>query len=465
MTTIWIWIFALLTLITTSVARAQPNVVLIVIDDLGYADLGVYGSPDIITPHIDALARDGVRFTRAYVSSPICAPSRAGLITGRYQNRFGFEDNGGPDPEPAFGLPPSETTIAESLRCEGYRTAMIGKWDMGQRDGTRPLDHGFERFYGFLTGVNQHLRAADGENLVHGRSFPIYEGDRVVDEPEYLTDAFAREAVRFVEADQDRPFFLYLSFSAVHTPMQATPRYLDRFAHLAGERRVYAAMVSAIDDAVGRVRAACQRLDAGDGTLFFLISDNGGASGPGYARQSPASNAPLGGRKATFWEGGVRVPFIIAWPERIAASQILVHPVSSLDIHTTALSAAEIEFAGARPLDGHDLMPRMTGQCDVPPVRSLYWRYHDHAAIVRENWKLILFANGERQLFDLKTDVGETTNLVEKYPSRYERLRRELGAWEAGLAEPAWIRRKLDSRGRRLDIRLPIFEPAADPSR
>ncbi len=444
-------------------ADRPPNIVVILADDLGYADTGVQGCTDIPTPNMDAIAREGVRFTDAYVTCPICAPSRAGLLTGRYQQRFGFDDNGGPDPEANFGIPADQITMGEALRAAGYRTAVIGKWDVGLREELRPNNQGFDEFFGFLPGVNDYLPEHTG--ALPDRSAPIYRNTQVVNEPQYLTDAFGREAAAFIEQNADQPFLLYLPFNAVHTPLVATPQYLQRFEHLTPERQVYAAMVSAMDDAVGQVCAALRDADLEQNTLIFFLSDNGGASGRGAAHSSSADNHPLSGRKGTFWEGGIRVPFFVKWPAAIAPGQVLSQPVSALDILPTALAAAGATYSGKQPLDGVDLLPLMRGDSDKAPHEALFWRYHEHTAIRRGDWKLIVFADGKTQLFNLRNDIGETTNLAEQNPQRVAGLRRQLEAWKAELPPPAWVRRMIDENGKPQYISLPIDEPESDPTR
>lgn len=453
-------------------ADDRPNVVIILADDLGYADLGVHGCKDIPTPNIDSIAKGGARFTQAYASSPICSPTRAGLLTGRYQQRFGFEDNGGPDPEPAFGLPSTEVTIAENLRAAGYRTAIVGKWDVGIREERRPTRRGFDEFFGFLPGVNDYIRRDTSETagllgrpLVNGRSAAIYRNAEVIDESEYLTDAFGREAAEFVRRSKGQPFLLYVAFNAVHNPMSAPKEYEDRFAELPPDRRTYAAMVSAMDDAVGQIIQALNETGAAQNTLIIFLSDNGGASGRGFAASSPASNAPLGGRKGTFWEGGIRVPLLIAWPERIPEGATIDQVVSSLDIVPTALDAAQARHIGEQPLDGESLLPLMRGQTSRSPHDALFWRYHGHFAIREGNWKLIANEGRPVQLFDLGTDIGETKNLADARPEVVQRLRTRLDEWARELPEPAWVRRQVNTDGSVKFIPLPIYEPAADPTR
>jgi len=457
---------------TPAFAAERPNIVIILADEPGYAALGVHGCKDIPTPHIDSIAKGGVRFTQAYVTSPICSPTRAGLLTGRYQQRFGFEDNGGPDPEPAFGLPLTEATIAESLSAAGYRTAIAGKWDVGIRDDCRPTRRGFDEFFGFLPGVNDYIRRQASEStgllgrpLVNGRSAAIFRNSDIVDEPEYLTDAFGREAGEFVRRSKGQPFLLYVAFNAVHNPMSAPEKYENRFAELQPDRRIYAAMVSAMDDAVGEIIHALRDTGAAQNTVIVFLSDNGGASGRGFAASSPASNAPLGGRKGTFWEGGIRVPLFIAWPGRIPEGSTIDQLVSSLDIVPTALDAAQAQHVGKQPLDGKSLLPLVRGQTARSPHDALFWRYHDHFAIRQGDWKLIVNQGRPAQLFDLSTDIGETKNLADARPEVVQRLRARLHEWASELPEPAWVRRQIDPDGSVRFIPLPIYEPAADPTR
>ena len=290
----------------------QPNIVMIVGDDMGYADIGVHGSKDIPTPNIDALARGGVRFTDAYVTGPHCSPTRAGLLTGRYQQRFGHEVNMGADAGPNGGLPPSETTMADRLKAAGYRTALFGKWHLGSAAHLHPMSRGFDEFYGFLGGDHSYF-----ESTPNGAN-PLYDGRKRVEASGYLTDVLTDRAVAFIKREKSRPFFLYLAYNAVHTPMHAPEKYLARFNGIADEqRRTYAAMMS------GHGRR--HRPDAGrapgrrpgrEHALIFFFSDNGGPTMPGTTING-ATNTPLRGSKRQTWEGGIRVPFMIRWKGRL----------------------------------------------------------------------------------------------------------------------------------------------------
>ena len=312
---------ALLTLALASItfgARAQsrpPNIVVIVGDDMGYADLGAHGSQDMRTPNIDALARDGVRFTDAYVSGPYCSPTRAGFLTGRYPQRFGHEFNLGA-PHDEFGLPLGETTIADRLKTAGYRTAIFGKWHLGMGEKYQPLRRGFDEFFGFLAGAHTYINVGTGPNRLHEGTTPVesFEG--------YLTDALADRASAYIKQQAAGPFFLYLAFNAAHTPLQAPQKYLDRFAQIKDEqRRTYAAMVSAMDDGVGKVLGTLREQNLDQNTLVIFFNDNGGPTMEATTVNG-SSNAPLRGSKRTTWEGGIRVPFMMRWAGGLPAGRV-----------------------------------------------------------------------------------------------------------------------------------------------
>lgn len=429
----------------------RPNILLIVGDDMGYADIGVQGATDIQTPHIDSLARHGVRFTSGYVSGPYCSPTRAALLTGRYQQRYGHEFNPGPAQRAGedVGLPLTEKTLADHLKAAGYATGVVGKWHLGYHPQFHPQRRGFEHFFGFLGGAHSYLDAnADSAN-------PILRGTEPVDEPEYLTDAFRREAVAFVERYQEGPWFLFLSFNAVHTPMHATAPYLDRYQHIAEERRrTYAAMMAAMDDAVGAVLEKLRDLDLEEQTLIFFISDNGGPPVNG------SSNAPLRGYKAQTWEGGIRVPFLVQWKGRLPAGTTYDQPVIQLDVLPTALTAAGVEVKPEWKIDGVDLLPFLTGEKKGPPHQALYWRFGPQMAIRMGDWKLVKASErgaailegssdlGGAQLFNLATDMGEKNNLAAREPDQVKRLKAAWMEWNSGLEEPRWIPRRGAARRR-----------------
>lgn len=416
-------------------AADRPNIIVIVGDDMGYADLGVQGSSEIPTPHLDALAAAGVRFTHGYVSGPYCSPTRAGLLTGRYQTRFGHEFN----PNGANGLPLSETTLAQRMKSAGYVTGLVGKWHLGSEPEQRPLERGFDEFFGFLGGAHDYF-PKDGPDLMRG--------EQRVDESEYLTDALAREAVDFVERHRESPFFLYLAFNAVHTPMQADDARLEKFAGIANKRRrTYAAMMSAMDDAVGEVLAKVAEAGLEENTLVFFFSDNGGPTMQGVTVNG-SDNTPLRGSKRTTLEGGVRVPFFVKWPGRIPAGQTYDRAVIQLDVAPTVLAAAGVAVDPAWKFEGVDLLPHLAGQPGAAPHDALYWRFGDQFAIRQGDWKLVAYdaaADGGQgatpaKLYNLADDIGEQHDLSAEQPEKVRELQAAWDAWNKQNVPAKWGR-------------------------
>ena len=408
----------------------KPNVVVIISDDQGYADVGVHGCKDIPTPHLDSIARNGVRFTSGYVSCPVCSPTRAGLATARYQQRFGHEFNTGPPPgslREHVGLPLTEVTVADAMKAAGYVTGAVGKWHLGMRPKYHPFKRGFDEFFGFQHGGHSYLKLEpDGYN-------PIQRGDKPIDETEYLTDAFSREAVAFINRHKAKPFFLYLAYNAVHTPMEATAKYLDRFPNIKDrKRRIYAAMLAAMDDGIGRVLEALRDAGIEDDTLVFFLSDNGGPTGANASR-----NTPLKGAKGTMWEGGIRVPFFIQWKRRLPAGKTYDQPVIALDIFPTAVAAAGGTMPADRPIDGVNLLPYLEGENPGPPHAALFWRMGPRHAVRKGTWKLVQMA-AQPELYDLAADIGETTDLAAQKPGVLKDLADTYAAWDAQMAKPLW---------------------------
>jgi arylsulfatase A-like enzyme len=418
-----------------SAAAAQeakrPNVIVIVSDDQGYADVGVYGCKDIPTPNFDSLAKNGVRCTNGYVSGPYCSPTRAGLMTGRYQQRYGHEFNPGPAARaPAdFGLPLREVTLADRFKAAGYKTGLVGKWHLGYTEKFHPTRRGFDEFFGFLGGAHSYVDSqADKTN-------PIQRGTTAVDEKEYLTDAFTREAAAFIEKHQKEPFLLFLTYNAVHAPMQATDKYLKRFDKIADvKRKTYAAMLSAMDDGIGVVLERLRKCGLEENTLIFFISDNGGPP------VNSSSNGPLRGYKAQTFEGGIRVPFLVQWKGKLPAGKTFDQPVIQLDIFPTALAAANVKTpADALPLDGVNLLPYLTGENTRPPHDVLYWRFGPQLAIRQGNFKLVKGpGNSPMQLYDLAADIGEKDDLSAKMPDKVKELEAAWKKWDAQLVKPLW---------------------------
>ena len=408
----------------------KPNVIIIVADDLGYADVGFNGCTDIPTPNLDSLAQNGVRFAEGYVTCPICSPSRAGLLTGRYQQRFGHEFNPSLETEAeAFGMPLDQITIAAMLKNAEYATGMVGKWHLGLKPEYHPLRRGFQEFYGFLQGAHSYV------NLRKTDRYPILRGTEPIDEPEYLTDAFTREAVAFIDRHSTDPFFLYLTYNAVHTPMQAPQKYLDRFPNIAEtKRRTYAAMLSAMDDGIGAVLRKLRDNGLDQDTMIFFFSDNGG---PIYVNSS--SNLPLNGAKGTVYEGGIRVPFLFQWQRRLPRGTVYKNPVSTLDIFATVAAAAGAEVPRDRKMDGVNLMPYLLGWKRTQPHEILFWRVGDMNAVRKGNWKLARKGNALVFLFDLATDMGEQKNLAKERPDILRELNAAFKAWDAELVPPLWF--------------------------
>jgi arylsulfatase A-like enzyme len=407
----------------------KPNIVLIVADDLGYGELGIQGARDIPTPNIDRIAGQGVRFTNGYVSCPVCSPTRAGLMTGSYQQRFGHEFNPGPNEanDPSFGLPWSEVTLAERLKSLGYATGMVGKWHLGVRPELQPTRRGFDEFFGFLGGAHNYINPRRG-------SIQILRGTARIAEEAYLTDALAREAVDFIDRHKAEPFFLYLPFNAVHAPLQATRRYLERFPAIEDpKRRTFAAMLSAEDDAVGRVLSTIRESGLEEDTLIVYHSDNGGPT-----PQTSSSNLPLRGYKAQVLEGGIRVPFLMQWKGHLPAGKVYDSPVITLDIHPTTVAAAGGSIPAEAVVDGVDLIPFLTGTKTGRPHDHLFWRFGQQSAVRQGNWKLVRMGEREPQLFDLSKDVREMNDLSLAHPQKRAELEALFQAWNAELAEPRW---------------------------
>ncbi|MCB1069150.1 MAG: sulfatase-like hydrolase/transferase [Verrucomicrobia bacterium] len=420
----------------------KPNLVIILTDDQGYADVGFNGCTDIPTPHIDSIADLGGRFSNGYVTHPVCGPSRAALLTGRYQGRFGFNTNPSVDPDnPDVGIPHDQKNIAEVLSKVGYTSAVIGKWHMGSHPDHHPLSRGFDYFFGFLTGGHRYL---PGELTLNDLSevkqdwewykTRIMENRERVDIDDYLTDALTDAGVRFIRraAQSDKPFMLYLAYNAPHTPLQATEKYLSRFRDIRDEnRRIYAAMVSAVDDGVGRVLETLRDLGLEDNTIVAFLSDNGGA------RNNASRNTPLRGFKSDFFDGGLRVPFAMMWPGVIPPGLQYDKPVISLDLLGTIAGVTGAGIDPERPLDGVNLIPYLTGEQDGAPHQALYWRAPGPNQMATRKGELKLVANRDRlkdtyQLFDLGEDIAEQNDLQ---PERQDAKTELLEAWEAWNSE------------------------------
>ena len=406
----------------------KPNIIIILADDLGYEDVSCQGAKDLATPHIDRLSKDGVRFTEGYVSAPVCSPSRAGLLTGRYQQRFGHEFNTPVGRGPAVGLPVSEKTMGDRLRAAGYATGWVGKSHLGSSPQFHPLNRGFDEFFGFLASVHSYTPPHNNPKN------PVCRGFEAVVENEYLTDALTREAVSFMTRHKDEPFFLYVAYNAIHGPMEDPPaKYTDRFPQITDwAKLVHAGMVAALDDGVGAMLDKLNELGLENDTLVFFLSDNGGARGNG------SDNGMLSGVKGTLQEGGIRVPFLMQWKGRAPAGKVYREPVISLDICVTALGAAGVGEGGGAPLDGVDLVPFVAGQAQGSPHERLYWRMGAEYAIRQGKWKLLKTGDGPPRLFDVAGDVGERADVSGREAEVVKQLGEAYARWDAQLAKPLW---------------------------
>ncbi len=467
--------FVILLIASTAVfasAREQPNIIILFADDLGYGELSCQGNPEIPTPHIDSIANNGVRFTDGYVAGPNCSPSRAGLLTGRIPTRFGYEFNptGAINERPGIGLPTAEVTIAETLQNAGYTTGLIGKWHQGGTADFHPLRHGFDEFFGFMheghyfvpppyNGVTTMLRRktlpagfkgrwvgnkgliyADhmgGNEPDYDANNPITRGGQPLIETEYLTDAFTREAVDFIDRHDDKPFFLYLAYNAVHSPLQGADAYMEKFSHIEDiQRRIFAAMLANLDDSVGAVMKQLRESGLEENTIVFFLSDNGGPT-----RELTSSNAPLRGEKGTMYEGGLRVPFMVQWKGTIPPGQVFKKPVSSFDIFATA--AANGEGVTAPPqIEGVDLLPFLTGKDTGTPHETLYWRQGGKAGLRHGDWKLVRMGGRKApgkarwELYDLSRDLSEKNDLAQSNPGQLAELIELWKKMNSEMSEP-----------------------------
>ena len=424
-------------------AERKPNVLILLSDDQGYNDLGCQGSKDIPTPNIDSLAKNGVRCTQGYVSSCMCSPSRAGLLTGRSQSRFGHEINWeGRDDSGVRGLPLKERTLADHLKVAGYHTGCIGKWHLGDVAKFHPKARGFDEYFGHIGGSHDYFTAKGSKGATY--ALEGWDGKPFEFENGYLTEVNAKAAREFIHRSKDAPWFLYLAFNAPHGPVQATQKYLDRFPNIKTEpRRTYCAMVSALDDAVGEVLAQLRADGLEDNTLIFFLSDNGGP-----LERNGSLNTPLSGEKGHTHEGGIHVPYLVQWKAGLPAGKIFERPVSSLDISATALAIAGVEPPKERPLDGVDLIPFFTGKKSGDPHELLLWRMKarniwavrmgDWKLVAAHGWHDIPSSVGRPRLINLGSDPGELLDVSAQYPEKYAELKAAYAAWEKTLPEPLW---------------------------
>ena len=422
----------------------KPNLIVILADDLGYQDVGFNGCLDIPTPNIDRIAKNGIVLSNGYTTYSVCGPSRAGLMTGRYQQRFGFERNPQYQPhDPNMGLTKDEKTLASVLKGVGYKSGIIGKWHLGADISNHPLNRGFDEFFGHLGGGHRYFHeeltikdsyAAEGENESY-RTW-IMRNHQPEKTDEYLTDEFSNEAVSFIERNKNEPFFLYLAYNAPHGPLQATEKYLSRFENIPeGKRKTYAAMVSALDDGVGRVLDKLAELKLEENTIVFFLSDNGGPE-----TKNGSDNGPLRDGKSSVYEGGFRVPFAMQYKGTIDPGKYN-NPVSSLDIFATIAGLTQAPINKDKPLDGVNLIPYLKGERTQKPHETIYLRKFDQGrfAVRHGDHKLVILDNGNvRELYDVEKDLGETKNVIDQNPtieSEIEKLRLQ---WDRELIDPTF---------------------------
>ena len=459
--------------------QTRPNIIILFADDLGYGETGCQGNRQIPTPHIDSIARNGIRFTSGYVTASYCSTSRAGLLTGTFPTRFGYENNpiGAENEDERIGLPKQELTLAEHLQNAGYTTALIGKWHLGGHAKHHPYRRGFDEFFGFLheghyfvpppyRNVTTMLRRKRLPNGQLGRwispngmmvysthmgslepdydaNNPILRGGQPVFEEEYLTDAFTREAVSFIQRNRSQPFFLYLAYNAVHSPLQAPRAKMKQFAHIQDiHRRIFAGMLSRLDDSVGTILQQLEQLQLEQRTLLFFISDNGGPT-----KELTSSNLPLRGGKGDLYEGGIRVPFLMQWKGELPANLVIDVPVCTVDVFATAANVANAPLPRKHRIDGVNLIPYLKKEQQGNPHEVLFWRMNSKSAIRVGEWKLVRNGRKKQQnpweLYHITDDLREERDLYESEPDKREELLKTWNQWNAKMIAPLWTRKSL----------------------
>jgi arylsulfatase A len=428
----------------TTPAASRPNIIFILADDLGYGDLGCMGATDIKTPHIDRLAAEGVKFSDFYSNAPVCTPTRAGFMTGRWQQRIGLEFAFGymveqarrvagawiPEPDiHGLGLPLGETTIADRLKAASYVTGAFGKWHLGYRDEYNPTRRGFDEYFGELLGHADYY-----QHKYYDGTPALRDGMKPVKRDGYFTDLVNERAVKFVRDHAKHPFFLYVPHLAVHAPFQApdepaTP-FVTKDTMLHGSRAIYKAMLERVDRGVGEILAELDRQGIADNTLVVFSADNGG--------ERWSSNGPLFHHKATLWEGGIRVPCLMRWPAKLPRGRVTAQMGITMDLHATFLAAAGVAAPADKPLDGLDLIPLLTAPSgSASRERTFFWRMdrsnRKQRAIRAGKWKYLNDANTMDLLYDLEADIGERTNLGYRHPEVLARLKKSLADWEAEM--------------------------------
>ncbi|EWH09215.1 n-acetylgalactosamine-6-sulfatase [Catenovulum agarivorans DS-2] len=429
----------------------QPNIVLLFSDDAGYADFGFHGSKIMKTPNLDKIAQQGVLFTQGYVTDPTCGPSRAGLITGKYQQRFGYEENNVPGymskntgvDGDEMGIPTNEVTMGDYLKRLGYATAFYGKWHVGGADKFHPTKRGFDEFYGFRGGARSFwpytaTNKPPSKLDYMERGFGFYE-----EHEGYLTDVLADEAIDFIERKhkEQKPFFAFVSYNAVHTPMEATEEDLAQFPELTGNRKIVAAMTLAMDRATGKILDKLEELGIDDNTIVVFTNDNGGPTD-----KNASDNAPFSGTKSNHLEGGLRVPYLIKWPGKFKAGSKYNYPVMTFDLLPTFYAAGGGNVADLKGIDGKNLIPHVTGENQARPHDILYWKKDVRATIRQGDWKLIRYPDRPAELYYVPNDVKEIRDMAAEQPERVRQMFKTLFEWESTLERPRWLlKRKFEN--------------------
>ncbi len=428
-------------------AQDKPNILLIISDDAGYADFGFHGSTVMKTPNLDKLASEGMRFEQAYVSAAVCGPSRAGILTGKYQQRYGFEENNVPGymsesclPDDEMGLPLEQKTMGDYLKLADYKTALFGKWHQGNADEFHPLKRGFDEFYGFRGGARSYFEFNDQNPNYRPEDFLERGFGNFQESKKYLTDALADETIYFIERNRENQFFALLAFNAVHTPMQAEEKDLKEFPNLTGQRKQLAAMTLSMDRAIGRVLDKLEELNLTQNTLIIFTNDNGGPSDT-----NASVNDPLSGTKANHLEGGIRVPFLIKWSGKIPENSVYHYPISTLDLLPTFINVVGGNLEATNDMDGVNLLPYITGVNADRPHQTLYWKKESRGAIREGDWKLLRFPDRPAELYNIVEDISETSNLANFYPELVKDLYKKFFEWELTLERPRWqLQRKYE---------------------
>jgi len=426
-------------LLAAPVLAAKPNVLLIIADDLGYHDLGFQGSKEIPTPNLDKLAAQSLVCTNGYVSHPFCSPTRAGIMTGRYQQRFGHENNPAWLPQDTVaGLPLTETTYPQLMQKAGYTTGAVGKWHLGAHPQFHPNKRGFDEYFGALGGGHMYFPGTGGGSEYN---IPLNRNGKDEAQTKYLTEQFGDEAVAFVgrHTGEAKPWMLYLAFNAPHTPLQAPQKWLDKFSQITDKnRQTYMAMVCAMDEALGTVLGKLDATKQRENTLIYFVSDNGGPNLQSKSGTNFTDNSPLRGAKGMVYEGGMRVPFLVSWPAKIKPGKY-DQPVIALDFLPTSLAAADSADLTPKNLDGVNLLPFLSGEKNSAPHATLFWRTGGpggNNAIRRGSLKLVRLGKAEPELYDLAADIGESKNLAAEKPEVVKELVSAIAEWEKGTIAP-----------------------------